>query len=87
MDILDDVAELAGRDILELLSLAVEMLVDFDGRLLKHAMCFLRTAREQEIGAAHDSFLVVFGIKREAEHGGLWFFSLQSARFHRVQLV
>ena len=67
MDVLDNVAQLLNGSIRQLFAFALKMFVDLDSRLLHETMSFARTTSEQEIGAAGNPFLAVFGVEGQTE--------------------
>jgi hypothetical protein len=86
VDVLEDVAEFAGRDVRELLSFAVEMLVDFHGSFLEHAVGFLRATCQKKVWPARDSLQAILGIERQAQQGRAFILVFGSARVHRVEI-
>lgn len=82
VDVIDDVAEFGGSDFRKLFAALIEMFVNFDSRLLHHAMRFLRTAGEHEVGATGDAFLIVFGIEGESEECAVGVSFFRGASIH-----
>ena len=67
MNVRDDVAKLAGRDVVELFAGAIKMLVDLDGRLLHQAVGLLGAAGQQEVFAAGDPLVTILGVKSQPQ--------------------
>gem|GEM_PF-5447976 len=67
MNFFCDVAQFLNGNICQPFALAIEMFVNFDRRFLHDAMGLLRTAGEDEIRAAGNPFLTVFGVESQTE--------------------
>ena len=70
LGVVEQVAELIGRDIGQLEAAGVELFVDLDDRVAHQAVSLFRAAGEQEIVAASDAFVAVVGVEGQAQQAG-----------------
>ncbi len=66
-DFAADVAEFSRRDIFKTLSVAVEILVNLDSRLLHQTVRFLTAAEQKEVFAAGEPSVAVVVVEAESE--------------------
>lgn len=65
-DIAANIVQLADRDIFQPATIAPQSLVDLDRGFLQHRVRFLRTALENEVIAAGQPGMSVFGVEGQS---------------------